>query len=39
MLKKLYLISIITASAFAMHGVDININDKDLEFGAKSNTK
>ncbi|GEM_PF-464444 len=34
MLKKLYLISIITASAFAMHGVDININDKDLEFGA-----
>lgn len=34
MLKKFGLISIITASAFAMHGVDININDKDLEFGA-----
>jgi hypothetical protein len=34
MLKKLGLISAITASAFAMHGVDININDKDLEFGA-----
>ena len=26
--------SVITASAFAMHGVDININDKDVEFGA-----
>ena len=34
MLKKLSLISVVTASAFAMHGVDININDKDLEFGA-----
>ena len=34
MLKKLGLISIMTVSAFAMHGVDININDKDLEFGA-----
>ena len=34
MLKKLSLISILTVSAFAMHGVDININDKDLEFGA-----
>ncbi len=33
MLKKLGLISVITVSAFAMHGVDININDKDLEFG------
>jgi YfaZ precursor len=33
MLKKLGLISVITASAFAMHGVDININDKDLELG------
>lgn len=26
--------SVLAASAFAMHGVDININDKDLEFGA-----
>ena len=34
MLKKLGFISILSASAFAMHGVDININDKDLEFGA-----
>ena len=34
MLKKLGLISVITASAFAMHGVDININDNDLELGA-----
>lgn len=34
MLKKLGLLSVSVAAAFAMHGVDININDKDLEVGA-----
>jgi len=34
MLKKLGLISIITASAMAMHTAEININDVDLELGA-----
>lgn len=33
MLKKIGLLSISVVAAFAMHGVDININDKDLEFG------
>jgi hypothetical protein len=35
MLKKLGLISLCAASAFAMHSVEININDKDLELAAK----
>jgi len=35
MLKKLALLSISTISAFAMHYAEININDKDLEIGAK----
>ncbi|EQB35633.1 hypothetical protein M947_10145 [Sulfurimonas hongkongensis] len=35
MLKKLGLIALCAASAFAMHNVELNINDKDLEFGAK----
>ncbi len=35
MLKKLGLIALCTASAFAMHSVELNINDKDLELGAK----
>ncbi|MDY0233045.1 MAG: YfaZ family outer membrane protein [Sulfurimonas sp.] len=35
MLKKLGLIALCTASAFAMHSIELNINDKDLEFGAK----
>jgi hypothetical protein len=35
MLKKIALLMVATASAFAMHGVDININSKDLEVGAK----
>jgi len=35
MLKKLGLIALCTASAFAMHNIELNINDKDLEFGAK----
>lgn len=34
MLKKLGLLSVSVAAAFAMHSVDININDKDLEVGA-----
>jgi len=35
MLNKLGLIALCTASAFAMHNIELNINDKDLEFGAK----
>ena len=35
MLKKLGLLAVCTASAFAMHTVELNINDKDLEFAAK----
>lgn len=35
MLKKLGLIVLCGASAFAVHSVELNINDKDLEFGAK----
>jgi len=35
MLKKLGLIALCTASAFAMHSIELNINDKDLEFGVK----
>ncbi|MFT7003552.1 MAG: hypothetical protein ACJAWW_000902 [Sulfurimonas sp.] len=35
MLKKLGLITVCAASAFAMHNADLNINNKDLEFGVK----
>lgn len=35
MFKKLGLLAVCAASAFAMHNVELNINDKDLEFGAK----
>jgi len=35
MLKKIGLISLATASAFAMHTFEININDKDLGISAK----
>ncbi|NOR57759.1 MAG: hypothetical protein GQ474_04475, partial [Sulfurimonas sp.] len=35
MLKKLGLLAVCAASAFAMHSVELNINDKDLEFGAR----
>lgn len=35
MLKKLSLMTVCAASAFAMHSAEININDKDLEVGAK----
>lgn len=35
MFKKLGIIALCTASAFAMHTIELNINDKDLEFGAK----
>lgn len=35
MLKKLGLISLCAASAFAMHNFEININDKDLELAGK----
>ena len=35
MLKKLGLISLCAVSAFAMHSVEININDKDLELAGK----
>ena len=35
MLKKISLIAFCTASAFAMHSGEININNKDLEIGAK----
>ncbi len=33
MLKKLGLLALCGASAFAMHAVELNVNDKDLEFG------
>lgn len=36
MFKKLGLLAICAASAFAMHNVELNVNDKDLEFGAKA---
>lgn len=35
MLKKIGLVALCAASAFAMNSADININDKDLELGAK----
>jgi len=35
MFKKLGLIALSVASAFAMHNVELNINDKDLEFGVR----
>ncbi|MBN2816910.1 MAG: hypothetical protein JXQ67_09515 [Campylobacterales bacterium] len=35
MLKKMALIAVCTASAFAMHTGEININDADLEVSAK----
>ncbi|MCK9492360.1 MAG: YfaZ family outer membrane protein [Sulfurimonas sp.] len=35
MLKKIGLLALCSASVFAMHSVELNINDKDLEFGAK----
>lgn len=35
MLKKLALLSATVATTFAMHVAEININDKDLELGAK----
>ena len=35
MLKKIVIIALFAASAFAMHSGEININDKDLEIGAK----
>lgn len=35
MFKKLGLLTLCAASAFAMHNVELNINDKDLEFGAR----
>ena len=35
MLKKTTLIALCAASAFAMHSGEININNKDLEIGAK----
>ena len=33
MLKKLSLVALSSVAAFAMHSAEININDKDLEFG------
>lgn len=35
MLKKVVLLCVSVGAAFAMHSVDLNINDKDLEFGAR----
>lgn len=35
MFKKLSLMTVCAVSAFAMHSAEININDKDLEVGAK----
>ncbi len=35
MLKKLSLIAVCAVSVFAMHSAEININDKDLEIGAR----
>ena len=35
MLKKISLITVCAVSVFAMHNAEININDKDLEIGAR----
>ena len=35
MMKKLALALLCATSAFAMHSVELNVNDKDLEIGAK----
>jgi len=35
MLKKVTLVALFSASAFAMHSVEVNINDTDLEVNAK----
>jgi len=35
MLKKISLVAVMAVSAFAMHSAEININNKDLEVGAK----
>jgi len=35
MLKKLTMLSVCAASAFALHTAEININNKDLEVGAQ----
>jgi hypothetical protein len=35
MLKKLFMVALFATSLFAMHTAQININDKDLEVGAK----
>ncbi len=35
MFKKLGILAMCAASAFAMHSVELNINDKDLELGAR----
>ncbi|WP_304546544.1 YfaZ family outer membrane protein [Sulfurimonas microaerophilic] len=35
MLKKITILSVCAASAFALHTAEININDKDLEVGAQ----
>jgi hypothetical protein len=35
MIKKIGLATLCAASAFAMHNVELNINDKDLEIGIK----
>ena len=35
MLKKIALLAMFAVSAFAMHGVEVNINDTDLEISAK----
>ena len=35
MLKKLSLMTVCAVSVFALHNVELNINDKDLEIGAK----
>ena len=35
MIKKIGLVVLFAVSAFAMHTVELNINDKDMEIGAK----
>jgi len=35
MIKKIGLVVLFAASAFAMHTIELNINDKDMEVGAK----
>ena len=35
MLKKLGLITVCAVSVFAMHNADLNLNNKDLDFGVK----